>query len=287
MKPMKIAAVTAAALGGLALASYAAVWLLGENLLARRYETPPLTIASAQGPEAVETGEHLAYVFGCAGCHGEDLNGRVLSEDFLYGRWSSANLPRLAATYSDEDFARAIRHGVKKNARSVLGMPSPPLFDMRDEDLAPIIAFIRTKTDLGEKHPANTAGILFRWDMLHGIFPPEASLIDHQAQRRIYDLSNPIERGEYIARNACSECHGMHFEGDPEGTGPGFAPPLTIAAAYSIDDFKHLMRTGEPLGGRDLKLMDEVARGRFVHFTDEEVEAIHAFLVDRAMNAGQ
>jgi hypothetical protein len=38
------------------------------------------------------------------------------------------------------------------------------------------------------------------------------------------------------------------------------------------------MREGVPIGGRDLELMDDVARGRFVHFTDEEVGDLFAYL---------
>lgn len=35
---------------------------------------------------------------------------------------------------------------------------------------------------------------------------------------------------------------------------------------------------GRPLSGRDLRLMDDVARSRFVHFTYSEIAALHAYL---------
>jgi len=51
---------------------------------------------------------------------------------------------------------------------------------------------------------------------------------------------------------------------------------------YSLEEFQTLMRTGVPKGGHELDLMAEVARGRFVHFTDEEVEALYRYLQARA-----
>jgi hypothetical protein len=56
------------------------------------------------------------------------------------------------------------------------------------------------------------------------------------------------------------------------------SPSLIIVAGYSEQDFATLMRTGIALGGRKLDLMREVALGRFSHFTDAEVEALHSYL---------
>jgi hypothetical protein len=38
------------------------------------------------------------------------------------------------------------------------------------------------------------------------------------------------------------------------------------------------MRTGKARGDRELKLMSEVARGRFSHFTPEELQALFLYL---------
>ena len=42
------------------------------------------------------------------------------------------------------------------------------------------------------------------------------------------------------------------------------------------------MRSGRGAGGRDLGLMSEVSRNDFSHFTDQEIEALHAYLKARA-----
>jgi len=58
----------------------------------------------------------------------------------------------------------------------------------------------------------------------------------------------------------------------------GFTPPLAIVNAYSFEDFSRLMATGIGLGDRDLGLVSEVAEYRFSHFSDDEVQALYAFL---------
>ncbi len=58
-----------------------------------------------------------------------------------------------------------------------------------------------------------------------------------------------------------------------------------VAGAYTRNQARHLMRTGQPPGGRRLRLMGEVARGRFAHLTDREVDAIYDYLVARTRQA--
>jgi|KBSMisStaDraftv2_1062788.scaffolds.fasta_scaffold36036_7 cytochrome c553 len=60
------------------------------------------------------------------------------------------------------------------------------------------------------------------------------------------------------------------------------APPLVIVKAYSLPQFRRLMKTGVTKTGRNMvaegSVMGVVAQEQFSHFTDEEVEAIHGFL---------
>ena len=60
------------------------------------------------------------------------------------------------------------------------------------------------------------------------------------------------------------------------------APPLVIVQAYSLPEFKKLMKTGITRTGRDMlaqsSLMGIVATEQFSHFTDEEVVAVYNFL---------
>lgn len=278
----RIAFATIGAAAGLSALAYSTVWLLGERIIAQKYVTPPQHISAVSNPAVVAEGERLANIAGCLGCHGAEMSGKPFGQEAFIYRSTTANIPRLAARYTDDDLARSIRHGVKKNGRSVIGMPSPAFFDMRDEDLVAIISYARTLPDRGEHLPKSATWIRGRLELIQELYPPEASTIDHEAQRREYDFADVAQRGEYLAKIACAECHNLDFTGDPYSDGPGSSPDLAIAAAYAPEQFVHLLRTGEPVGGRDLRLMDDVARDRFVHFTDEEIAALHAFFVHRA-----
>ena len=75
----------------------------------------------------------------------------------------------------------------------------------------------------------------------------------------------------------CSECHGLDLGGQPGGE-PGLPPDPRIGAGYTPEAFVKLTRTGLALGEREVGLMTEVARGRFVRFTEAEVRALHAYL---------
>lgn len=60
------------------------------------------------------------------------------------------------------------------------------------------------------------------------------------------------------------------------------APPLLVVKAYSLPEFRTLLKTGMTQGGRDLyaqgSIMGIVAREQLKFLTDDEVEAIHHYL---------
>ena len=56
---------------------------------------------------------------------------------------------------------------------------------------------------------------------------------------------------------------------------------MAIIAGYDFARFKHLLRTGKGIGGRELGDMSEVSRDAFVHFSDEEIADLYAFLRER------
>ncbi len=120
----------------------------------------------------------------------------------------------------------------------------------------------------------------WRWQLTTGEWMPWPEDIAALGPRMAAPpADDPVRVGEYLARTSCTECHGNTLEGQ------GRTPNLTVAAAYSPEDFVRLMRTGVALGGREVGLMGEVARGRFSHFTDAEIAAVHAYLRHRAQPA--
>ena len=59
------------------------------------------------------------------------------------------------------------------------------------------------------------------------------------------------------------------------------APPLVIVKAYSISEFRRLLKTGITKAGRDMakegSVMGFVAKEQFSHLTDAEVTALYDF----------
>ena len=143
----------AAALGVLAtlvVAFVAIVWLVSSRQIAQtlQVEPRPLTVPVTRDSVALARGAHLAdAIGGCADCHGEDLGGQVFIDDPGLGRVVAPNLTpggRLAS-WSDADLVRAIRHGVSKDGRRLLIMPSEEYNHLSDEDAAALIAYLRSR----------------------------------------------------------------------------------------------------------------------------------------------
>ena len=88
-------------------------------------------------------------------------------------------------------------------------------------------------------------------------------------------METPHDRGRYLASVTCTECHGLDFDGTLlEG-----APSLAVLGGYSLDQFRHLIRTAEPVSGRTLN--DNMTWVKDAPFTDEEVTALYVFLRTR------
>mgnify|MGYP001596501439 CR=1 FL=1 len=92
-----------------------------------------------------------------------------------------------------------------------------------------------------------------------------------------------IARGEYLAMTSCNECHGFDLRANAPW--PGSAPDLIVVGAYSEAEFARLMREGVPSSGVELPMMGPVARGRFSHWTDEEVADLYAYLTYLSQSA--
>ena len=264
------------ALTVLALGAAAFVYLLSEQMIRKTYDLPLSPIALPTDSIALTEGQRLATVRGCYnGCHGERLDGGVFIDQPLLARLVAPNLTQVVAQYTDAELERVIRHGVRRNGRSTLGMPSSMFYHLRDQDLGAIIAFLRSAPVTEGPATEVSLGPLARLGLVLGKYHPQAELIDHDAPRlAVRDTSDHITFGKYLALTSCTECHGLDLQGNPDGP----TPNLGIAATYSEEGFVRLMRTGKALGDRELRLMSDVARGRFSHLTAGEMKALHTYL---------
>ncbi len=256
-------------------------WVWGQSEAHFTSFDPPPAFAAAIPTDAaaIAQGRHLALTRGCIGCHGDRLQGEVFDDDPIEGRAVAANLTRLVHDHGPAVFERALRHGIGHDGRALWSMPSYNFVALSDADVAALYAYARSLPVAATPLPAGWVG-LPRLAIALGDDAAIPAFLGKVPPLRWQRHPDPaVRRGEYLTMTSCTECHGFGLRGDDPFAPPGKgAPDLAIVASYDKADFTRLMRTGKAAGNRELRLMSRVARARFVHWTDSEVEDLYAFL---------
>jgi cytochrome c553 len=270
-----------AGLLGIVLLGYSYLYFASERELDRQY--PVADNAALVIPTDVleiAEGRRIAQLAGCMHCHGDNLAGTVVDDIPNLVRLVAPNISTRLPDYTDAQLATVLRKGIKPDGKSVLFMPSEMFRHLRDEDLARLIAFLRSK-------PAVAVGIteatqlrpIGRLIIANGDYKPAALAIESlPAAAGSFDANDPLSRGRYLTMNFCSECHAQ----DLQGVAPINAPALAVAKGYSLEQFTRLMQQGIGLGDRQFKMMSPTAKARFTQFTPDEVAAVHEFLQSRS-----
>lgn len=275
---IKWAGFTLGGVTSLMLVALMLIFITAEIKLGRKYPLPQASTVTAS-PERAKEGAHLAQIYGCTGCHKADLTGALFNEIPDGTRLWSSNLPMLAKSYSDADFDRAIRHGLRADRTSVILMPSNAYTALSDDELAAIISFIRSLPPKGEQHPRRHLGLFVHAGVAFGVFKTAREELAGAAAA--IDPGTSYAQGRHLALVGCSECHGSNLAGGA-AVGPMPArPDLDLVASYDREDFVKFMRTGKAPGNRELPMMSDIARTRFSHFTDAEANALYDYLAAR------
>ena len=226
----------------------------------------------------VAEGERLAHILGCKGCHESNLQGAVWDEEPEFGVVAPANLTRSAAQYSDAQLATMIREGVRPDGSALWEMPSEAYTHLGQADMQALLTYLKSLPAAGPDRPRPTFGPGAKEEIKAGKLLSTPQKVAVERVQEPWSGGPGHERGRYIARMSCGECHGPKLEGNDEP----FRPDLLAASGYSLEEFRRLLKTGEPTGGRKLKLMAQVAKSRFSYLSDEEVEELYAYLTARA-----
>jgi hypothetical protein len=170
---LRILARGAAGVVILALLAAAAIYIASEGLLRRTYDVALVPVVVPADAESIAEGRRLATIRGCNdGCHGKGVSGGMLFDGpWYYGDMVAPDLSRVAATHTDAELARVIRHGVRRNGRSTFGMPSSMFFHLTDADLGVIIAFLRSLPPGSGPEPAVRFGPLAQAGPEAGVSP--------------------------------------------------------------------------------------------------------------------
>ena len=263
--------------------AFAGVYMLSELQLHDREAVRQFTTTIPDDALSIERGRHIARTRGCFGCHGQQLEGYDFDEQWDWPKRAVApNLASYARSHDAQTIESAVRQGIGADGRELMSMPSFNFTRLSDDDVAALIAYLRSAPVVEVPLPRAALGWDVRWDIAMGrelsmadwvaMVPP--LVVDPQEQPTLAE-------GEYLAMTMCNECHGLDLRGESyysaQDGGPA-TPDLAIVAAYDRTQFEQLIRTGYGLGGRKLGLMALVAPDRFPSLSDAEVDSLHMFL---------
>jgi cytochrome c553 len=266
----------------LTVLAFATVYIWSSSLLNKKYKVPFTKLEIPTDTASGREGERLIRIEHCRDCHGEQLTGRIFDNIPNTAKLIGSNLTTIIGEYSNEELERVIRHGVKKNGTSVYFMPSEMYYELSDEAVAKMITYLRTLKPLPSPSDMPSSSVYYplgRLKLIQGKFPPRAAMINHTEPRKYinYDTSR-VAFGQYLTMTTCSNCHGKDLKGK-EPQGKVRRPNLIIAAAYTKQQFYHLIKTGEGgLGRKDLGQMSEIAKNHLGFLNDDEIDAIYSFL---------
>ena len=224
---------------------------------------PNLAVETVNMPtdaEAVARGKHIATIWACTRCHGENLSGTMITNDPLsgiiplLGAIPAPNLTSgkggIGTSYTDIDWVRAIRHGVMPEGRGEVLM-----FDystMGDKDLGDLIAYLKQIPPVDTNYPEMSDGPILPIVDAAGLLTPAAEQIDHQSTRPANVTPGAtVKYGGYLSA-ICTACHGngignvvknwkqdefIHtFQADVLSDGKQFGPTMSSSTFREMTD---------------------------------------------------
>jgi len=270
-------------------------------------KTRPLTHRTFERtPQRLQRGRYIATALsGCSYCHtphdwaapgtpvipGREGAGEVEPYTDLPGRIVAPNLtpdPETGAgSWTDDQFARAIREGVGHDGRALFPlMPYAHSRDMSDEDLASVIVYLRSLPPVRNQLPKTEIIFPVKY-LIRSVPQPATSPVAQGAS------SDPVQRGAYLVNMAgCGDCHtpqvkgqsvpGMEFAGGFPFRGPwgdvstaNITPDASGISYYDEALFLEVLRTGQVKARRLNPIMPVSV---YQNLTDDDLKAMFVYL---------
>jgi cytochrome c553 len=225
------------------------------------------TINIPTDSDAITRGRHIAIIWSCTKCHGENLSGTLLANDPFLGTIPASNLTSgnggIGKTYTDADWVRAIRHGINSDSRAEIFM-----YDyystMSDRDLGDLIVYLKQIPAADSEYPAMHVGPIIAIAPAIGLFTPAAELIDHDMPHPIFsEPGATIEYGRYLA-TLCFKCHGSNL--------------ASKLKTWKQDDFFRAVQTGVLPNGKHLS--PAMPLKTYGEMTDTELTALWLYFME-------
>ena len=232
--------------------------------MARVYDVPLPAIAASGDESVIARGKHVAEsIAACMHCHGADGATGRFDDMGPLGRLRAPNITSgkngMLGTYTDGELARLIRHGVKRDGRSVTFMPAHEISWLPEDDVRAVVSYLRTLPPKDSGPALVEVGalgkVLDRFDAL----PLDiARRIDHANLPKAPAPEPTALYGSFLALG-CTGCHGAGLSGGPIPGAPAEVPvPLNLTfdatglAGWTLEDWNKFLDTGVRKNGEAL-----------------------------------
>jgi mono/diheme cytochrome c family protein len=242
---------------------------------------PDIKVSST--PELIARGKDISDGL-CGGCHSKTgtLTGGLDLGTHLpapVGSFVTSNLTQAGSLkhWSDGELFRAIRNGVDADGRWLTMMSYVNAGRLSDDDIAAVIAYIRSLPAAGDltPDPPDRLNLLGLAMLGAGMLPSGNAIITEHISA---PLKGPtFQFGEYIlSYQDCRNCHGKDLSGGVPGQLGPIGPGLSLVKDWTLAGFIATMRTGvDPNGHEISKQMPWRTVGKM---DDEELTAIYEYL---------
>lgn len=244
-------------LGVLLIGAAITVFVLVSKFNSRMERTWDIAVEKVTIPTdsaSIANGRQFAPM--CQSCHGEALEGKVFFTDPKIGTIYSPNLTSgeggKGKIYTDEDWVRALRHGMNPQGKSLFVMPSYDFNYLGEQDLAELIAYIKSVPPVdntkGENIIPTFTKILMQIGAFGDVFSSE--VIKHDAPfPKQPERGTSKEYGEYMVNvSGCKTCHSADLSGgkspDPLSPPVSNITPAGNISKWTSADFIKTIRTG-------------------------------------------
>ncbi len=255
---------------------------------------------------AIERGEYLLRAAGCISCHTDVKNGgpplsggRPLKTPF--GTFYSPNITPDQETgigaWTDEDFVRALRDGVRPDGAHYFPVfPYPSYARMTTSDMHDLKAYLFSIAPVRREVPDHEVPFPFSWRFLQMVW----KVLFFSSQEYVADTERGSEwnRGAYVVQALahCGECHtprnvlgapnmDLFLAGTPDGPDGELVPNITPDSQtgigdWSKGDFVQLLKSGLKPDFDDVQgSMYEAIEHGLKFLTAEDLEAVAGYIL--------
>jgi len=258
---------------------------------------------TARADDTLERGRYLSVAADCVACHTNPKQGKPYAGGYAIASplgeiWASNITPSKThgiGTYSEADFAKAVREGVRKDGAHLYpAMPYTSYAKLTDEDVhALYVYFMQGVAPVDEE--AHTTELPFPFSVRSSMAVWNLLFLDKAPFKPDPAKSAQWNRGAYLVEGLahCSSCHsprglmmqevgGKVFAGG--SLGDWYAPnitshPISGIGGWTDDELATYLKTGRVEGkGQAGGGMAEAVSNSLSKLRDEDISAIVTYL---------